>query len=180
MSKPKNTELAEIDKLAAQYSDARALLTDLVSSLTVLQDALTREHMPPIRKAVQRAAEKHDQLIALTEAAPHLFVKPKSHTLHGIKVGYRKGSGKMEFQFEDEDTIAKIRKVLEKEEIDSTPFITVREKPNKEALEGLDGKQLAKMGISIEDTGDVPFVKPVDGAVDKIVKALLKEATEEA
>lgn len=173
---PTAVALKEIDATAAQYADARAKLIDLVESLKALQDALARNHMPAIRRAVQRAAELHDRLKAMIEVSPELFDKPKSLTAHGIRFGYRKGAGKMEFQFEDEDTIGRIRKLLGDDE--ATPYITVREKPNKEALEDLDGKQLARLGISIEDTGDVPFVKPVDGAVDKIVKAMLKEAVE--
>jgi hypothetical protein len=38
---------------------------------------------------------------------------------------------------------------------------------------------LKKLGCTVRDTGDEVVIKPVDGDVDKIVRALLKDATEE-
>ena len=48
------------------------------------------------------------------------------------------------------------------------------------ALGDLLADELKKLGISVTEGGDAIFIKPVDSAVDKLVDALLKEATEEA
>lgn len=167
--------LNEMDKAALYYADARAVLTDLVSNVKALQEALLRQEMPDIKKALARAVERHEALKALVEASPDAFVKPKSQTLHGLKFGYRKGSGKMEFAYEGDETIDLIRKHLGARAEDCISYI---EKPDKAALAELDGKTLKKLGISIEGTGEEAFIKPVDGAVDKLVKAMIKEGTE--
>ena len=44
----------------------------------------------------------------------------------------------------------------------------------------LEVDDLKRLGVTVEDTGDVVTVRPVDGAVEKTVKALLKNATDEA
>lgn len=170
------TTLNDIDRAAQKHADAREILTALVGDLTALQEALAREHMPKIRRAVAKAAESHDALKALIESAPDLFAKPKSQTMHGLKLGYRKGTGRMEFEYEDAETVARIKKLLgDRAEL----YINTTEKPNKTELAELDSSTLRKLGVAIEAAGEMAFVKPVDGAVDKIVKALVKEATED-
>lgn len=167
--------LTEMDKAAQAYADSRQVLTDLVANLNALQEALARTEMPAIKRALAKAVEKHDVLKTMVEDSPQLFDKPKSVTMHGLKFGYRKGSGKMDFAYEDEKTIELIRKHVAD---DPDAYIITTEKPDKKALAELDGKQLKAIGAVIEGTGEVAFIKPVDGAVDKIVKALIKEGTE--
>jgi len=105
-----------------------------------------------------------------------LFEKPKSQTMHGVRVGWRKGSGGIDF--EDADQVVRLIKKHYSEDEQELLIIT-KEKPNKDALEQLAVDELKKLGCTVEDTADVPFIKDAAGDVDKIVKALLKEATEE-
>lgn len=58
-------------------------------------------------------------------------------------------------------------------------LITTTEKPVKEALNGLTAAELKKLGISVINGDEAIFIKPADSAVDKLVDALLKEATAE-
>ena len=56
--------------------------------------------------------------------------------------------------------------------------MNVTEKPNKDALADMPAGDLKKLGIELTETGDAVVIKPVDGEVDKICTALLKDQPE--
>ena len=58
-------------------------------------------------------------------------------------------------------------------------LVKTAETPLKGPLAQLTVAELKKLGVTVEETGDVPFIKVTDGAVDKLVKALLKSASED-
>jgi hypothetical protein len=168
--------LADIEKLTKEFADARDLLTSRVEALNDEIEQAKRQALRGIKTSVGKAAEAQARLLAALEKEPDLFEKPKSQVFHGIKIGYRKGSGKIEW--EDDDQVVKLIKKNHPELADV--LIKTTEKPLKKALQELDAAALKKLGVTVEDTGDVPFIKPVDGEVDKLVAALLKDAIEEA
>lgn len=53
-----------------------------------------------------------------------------------------------------------------------------KKKPAKDALKQLGVKDLARLGVTLIDAGDEIVIKPVDGEIDKLVNALLKDATD--
>jgi Bacteriophage Mu Gam like protein len=165
--------LIEIDSRAKLYADARESLAGIVSELNAGIEALKRQAMPDIKRAIARAATHHDSLRALIEACPELFAKPKSRTLHGIKLGFQKGKGKIEF--DDPEQVVRLIKKHFPEQADV--LIATKEKPVKTALNNLTGAELKKLGINVVEGGEVVFITPTDSAVDKLVDALLKEAT---
>ncbi len=174
--KPLAAPLAEIELKTKAYAAERAVLSERVAQLNEARDSLTRKAMPGIKSALARAAEQQAELRAAIEAAPGAFEKPRTHIFHGIKVGYRKGAGKV--TFDDGDQVLKLIKKHLPDQADA--LIKTTEKPNKEAIAGLPVGDVKKIGCAIEGTSDVVEIKPVDSEVDKIVSALLKEATEEA
>ena len=77
---------------------------------------------------------------------------------------------------EDVDfTVAKIHEIFGK---NASAWLHVTYKPNKDALADMPAGDLKRIGIALTSTGDQVVVKPVDGEVDKIVTALLKEQAE--
>lgn len=167
--------LNEIESRAKLYADARENLASIVADLNAGIEALKRQAMPDIKRAIARAATHHDSLRALIEACPGLFAKPRSRTLHGIKLGFQKGKGKIEF--DDPDKVVSLIKKYFPDQADV--LIVTAEKPAKDALNQLTAAELKKLGINVVEGGDAVFIKPADSAVDKLVDALLKEATEE-
>ena len=167
--------LNEIESRAKLYAEARESLAAIVSELNAGIEALKRQAMPNIKRAIGRASTHHDALRTLIGKAPELFVKPKSMTINGIKLGYQKGKGKIEW--EDPNQVVRLIKKHFPEQADV--LITTTEKPIKDALNGLTAAELKKLGISVVEGGEAIFIKPADSAVDKLVDALLKEATEE-
>ena len=167
------TTLTEIEARAKLYADARESLSAIVSNLNAGIESLKRKAMPDIKRAIGRASTHHDQLRTMIEAAPELFAKPKSRTLAGIKLGFQKSKGKIEW--DDPDQVVRLIKKHFPEQADV--LIATTEKPVKDALNGLTAAELKKLGISVVEGGEAIFIKPADSAVDKLVDALLKEAT---
>lgn len=168
--------MTQIDARARAYSDARDRLRELCAAFDAGLKALQREHLPGIRKALNRAAEAEAALHAAVEVAPELFAKPKTVVLHGVRVGFMKGKGKIEWE-SDEQVISLIRKHLP--ELADVLIATV-EKPSKDGLAALAVADLKRLGVTVTDAGDQVYIKPADSALDKMVDALLKSATEEA
>ena len=168
--------MTEIETRAKYYATAREKLAALVSDLNASLEALKREAMPELKRAISRAMEHHDSLQAVIEASPELFVKPKSVVFHGIKLGYQKGKGKIEW--EDADRVVALIKKHFPDQADV--LIATSERPAKDALAQLSAAELKRLGVSVTDAGEAVFIKPTDGAVDKMVDALIKGAAEEA
>lgn len=168
------TQLTDIEPTAKAYADARAKVVEIVTELNAGIDALKRDHMPALKRAITKAAEKHDQLKQIIEANPNLFVKPRTVIYHGVKIGMAKGKGGI--SFDDADQVVRLIKKHYPEQADV--LILTTEKPSKEALGNLSVAELKKIGCNSVDAGDAVVIKPTDSEVDKLVDALLKGATE--
>jgi hypothetical protein len=168
-------DLTPIQQHCRLFADAREALSDVVTLLNDQIEALKRKHLADIKRLVARAAERHAALKAGIEAAPELFEKPRTHVFHGIKVGYQKGKGGIEIS-DEQFTLQRIKDLHGC----SGDYLRVIEKPNKDALAQLPAADLKRLGCTIVDTGDQVVIRPTDTAVDKLVTALLKEATEDA
>ncbi|MDR2186874.1 MAG: host-nuclease inhibitor Gam family protein [Azonexus sp.] len=169
------TTLTDIEKSARHYRDARECLAAIVAAMNDGIETIKRGNMKRLKKAVAEAAERHDDLKALIEAAPECFVKPRSVVLHGIKLGFQKGKGRIDW--DDTDQVVRLIKKHYPEQVDL--LIVTRENPAREALAQLTAAELKKLGVSVTEGGDAVFIKPADSAVDKMVDALLRDAVEE-
>lgn len=169
------TQLTDLETPAKAFADARAKVAEIVAQLNDGIDALKRDHMPALKRAITRAAEKHDQLKQLIEANPALFVKPRTVVYHGVKIGFAKGKGGI--SFDDADQVVRLIKKHFPEQADL--LVNTVEKPAKDALAQLTVAELKKVGCSVVDAGDSVVIKPTDSEVDKLVDALMKGATEE-
>lgn len=167
--------LNDIERQAKKYAAAREDLAGIVATMNEGIETIKRDHMKRLKKAVAEAAEQHEALKALIESAPGAFIKPRSMIFHGIKLGYQKGKGKIEW--DDPEQVVRLIKKHFPEQADV--LVAITEKPIKEALNNLSAGELKKLGISVTEGGDAVFIKPADSAVDKMVDALLKDATAE-
>jgi hypothetical protein len=120
---------------------------------------------------VSIAKEKKLILSNAIEESPDLFIKPRTIIFHGIKIGLEKGKGKIEWS--DDDQVVRLIEKNFPEQVDI--LIQTKKKPLKKALANLSVQDLKKLGITVEDIGDIVVIRPVDSDVDKLVEALLKE-----
>ncbi len=169
------SNLSDIERAAKKFADARDHLTTIVTTMNEGIEIIKRDNIKRLKKAVANAAEEHDALKALIAASPTSFVKPRSTVFHGIKLGFQKSKGKIDWG--DEDQVVKLIKKHFPEQADV--LIATTEKPVKEALNGLSAAELRRIGCNVIEGGDIVFIKPADSAVDKMVTALLKDATAE-
>jgi hypothetical protein len=170
-----DTTLADIEQLAKKFADAHADLSATVAELNEAVEAVKRARLTAIKRAVERAGHHHSALYALLDRARHLFVKPRTHVFHGVKVGLQKGKGGIEFD-DAEKVVALIKRHFpDQQEI----LIRTKETPDKDGLGTLPVADLKRLGCEVADAGDQIVIKPTDSDVDKIVSALLKEAIEE-
>lgn len=168
------TQLTDIEVCAKAFAEARAKVSEIVVELNGGIKALKRDHMPSLKRAIARAAEKHEQLKAQIEAAPELFTKPRTVIFHGVKVGFQKGKGGITF-----DDAEQVVKLIRKHFPDlADALIVTKESPAKDALAQLTVAELKKIGCAVVDAGDAIVIRPTDSEVDKLVDALLKGATE--
>lgn len=166
--------MTDIERQTKVYAEAREKLAGMVAELTDGLEALKRNRLPAIKRALQRAAEKEAELRAVIESAPDLFAKPRTVVMHGVKVGWQKGPGKIEFDDPDQ-VVALIKKRLPDQ---ADVLVATIEKPVRKALQQLSVQQLKSIGCQVEGTDDVVVIKAVDSDVDKLVTALLRGASE--
>jgi len=167
--------MKEIEASTKIYSEARTKMAEIVAAWQEGLDALKKDHLPRVRRQVQRLHELESDLKGLIEQAPELFVKPKTVVLHGVKVGYAKGEGTI--SWEDQD---KVVQLIEKRMPElAEQLIKTTKKPLKGGLEQLTVQQLKSIGCTVEEAGDRVVVRAVDKDVDKLVTALLKGAAVE-
>lgn len=174
---------AAIEKLAKEFSDIRAERREFIQEVEAELNRIVKPRLKKFRKLAEDEGVKKAALLAAVKAAPELFVKPKSNTLFGIKFGYRKGSGGLVWDDDDEENVLRrIHKMFPEEA--AKPYLHITERPNKETLEALPAVDLKKLGIEIEAAGNVPFVKPVESDLEKfaavIVDSVVAEESEVA
>ena len=142
--------LLEIESLAKAYADRRALLADHLTALDRDLALVKRKHMKELKRHVALTAETQTALHAAIAGAPKLFEKPKTRIIHGIKVGFRKGKGKIEWE-DDAQLVALIKK---KFPACMDDLIITTEKPSATGLEDLDAAELRKLGVTVEEAGE--------------------------
>ena len=168
--------LKEIEALTTKYAAARGRLADDVRALNAAIEVAKREFLPSIRRRVAAAKDAEAALRDAIEGAPELFVRPRTLTIAGVKVGFQKGKGKISFDDADK-VVALIEKHLP--ELAET-LVQVTKKPVKDALLQLSVEDLKRIGCRVTGTGDQVLVKDTTSDVDKLVEPLLKEDEEEA
>lgn len=161
-----------IDVLAKKYADARATLAAKVTAFEDEIRELRKKHLPAIKQAAGVAAQRQSELNAEISTHPELFTKPRAMVLHGIKLGYQKGKGLVEW----DDQAKVVRRIYDLvPQVDADALLDVKTTVRKTALLTLDASTLKKLGCRIVDTGDTIIIKAADGEVDKLVAKILEE-----
>lgn len=168
-------QMTDIERKTANLATARNTLGCLVQALHDELEEAKRGFLSDIKSAVAKVAQRHAELHAAIVATPQAFESPRTQVFHGIKVGYRKGTGGIEWD-DDERTADLIKKHFP-DQFDV--LVKTTRKPQKKALASLDVSELKRVGCTVEATGDVVVIKPTDSEVDKVVNALLKGALDE-
>lgn len=169
------TTMVDIEQATKGYAEAREVLAERVRRLEAELEQIKRQRLPGIKSALARAAEAEGKLRQVIEAAPELFERPRTLILHGVRVGYRKASGKLVWDDPDQ-VVALIRKHYPDQ---ADVLIITTERPAKAALSALTVADLKRVGVRVIETGDEVVIAPTDSEVDKLVDALLESCRDE-
>jgi hypothetical protein len=132
-------------------------------------EAVKSKHLRGLKKQAAIVANLEAELHSAVEQAPDLFKKPRTVTLHGIKLGFQSSAGAITWHDNDQ-VVALIKKHFKGRE---TEFIKVEETPKKDALRALTEAELVKVGCRIEGAGDQVLIKRLDGEVEKMFGKLI-------
>lgn len=166
------TPMEKTEQLTQAYRACHDLLSERVESLDDQLLKIKKRRLPGIKAAVQAVAQARAELAAHMQANRQLFDRPRTRVIFGTKVGYRKGTGKV--QYADEARVVRLIQKVLPEQVEV--LIKTTSKPVKAALKNLDVSQLTRIGCTAEDAGDVLVIQVVDSDVEKLVSALLDEA----
>lgn len=166
-----STSLAEITDLARDLAQSRRSLSQAVGLAQAAIDEVKTRHLHLIETLASQAGEDFDELYAAVEASADLFKKPRTRELHGIKVGFAKGKGRIEWA--DAGQVVKLIRRHLPDQADL--LIKSTEAPVKSALNSLPAADLRRIGVTVTEAGDRVVVTPVDGDLDRLVAALLSD-----
>lgn len=169
-------ELAAIRDAAQTLAARNRLLTELASaqqsSIAKAIEPITRQFRSALDNAAAERAEAEAELLRLVEAAPSLFKKPRSITVHGVKTGYRKEEDSLDWS-DEKAVIARIDNLLPEA---ADLLIRTETTLVKDALGQLTDAHLQRIGVRKVLGADRAFVTVGDSDVDKMVKTILADA----
>ncbi len=163
------TTIEDIEAKAKALASARAELSDRLTRIKEEQDAIKNRLLTGVRNSLARARDAYDALHEAVSESPELFEKPKTRTLHGVRLGWMKQRGKLLWE-DDKVLIDALRKLLGEE---AEGFIRTTEKPISARLQDLSAKQLQRIGVAVTDDTEVVVIKTADDALDKLLDALI-------
>lgn len=163
--------IQSIEKSTRDFSDARQALADRVQLLQDEIEQVKRKHLKDVRALAGQMAVAHEILFQEIKDHPDAFVKPKTQTISGVRVGFKKEKGKTTIANEG-NTIALIRKLIPDQ---AEALIQTEEKLLKTPLQQLPAATLKRLGVTVTDDTDAVYIKPVGDDIDKFVNALLEE-----
>lgn len=161
--------------LAEEYASAVLARQQLVAATRKRLAEIAAEMAPALREAVSAERDCRDHLAAAVECAPELFRRPRTRTTHGIRYGWQSGKARIEIP-DEARTIALIEKLPEAQ---SVLLLQRRVSVYKPACLDLTAADLRRLGIRQVAGEDQVIVKVMDDAVDRLVDALLADASEE-
>ena len=170
-----SSTFADIERLTKTFADEHAMLASIVHDMDAEFAKIKRKYLGALRASIGRTAKAKLTLHTAIAGSPELFEKPRTQIFHGVKVGFQKNKGGIEFD-DANKVVALIRKHFGD---DAIAYLRIVESPDKKMLADLPVSELKKLGCTVSDTSDVVVIKPTDSEIEKTVAALLKDATGE-
>ena len=165
--------LAEIEAITTSYANVHNKLAETVQTMEKEIDAVKFKWLNTIRPLAVNTAQEKAVLFTAIDESRHLFIKPRSYTIAGIKVGLQKKKTRIEIADEDK-TIELIRKKL----TDKADLL-IKEEPKLiiKAVENLTEKELKAIGITVPEETDEIIIKSDADKIEKFINELIKEKT---
>ena len=168
--------LADIRAAAERLSNAH---NDSVGIAALLQ-AEVKNAITPIMERYKNAldqnaaaeAEAQSALDIMLMSAPHLFVKPRSLVVDGVRCGYKKAEDSLTWS--DEGAVIAAIKAIKPEQ--APILIRTIESLIIDALAGVDEKDLVSFGIRTVVGVDQRYITIGDNDSEKLTKIVIADA----
>lgn len=166
--------LGEIEIQTKKYSDVSSQLASMVDTMEGEITKVKKKYLEKIIPLAETVSIEKAILEDDIKKSPDLFVKPRSFSFHGIKVGYQKKKGRIEI-IDEQKTIELIEKKLEDK---ADNIILSTKSVIKKALETLDVKELKMIGCEVKADCDEVLIKSDRDKIEKFIDSLIKENTD--
>jgi hypothetical protein len=172
------TPIETMRKQAAAYAAERDKLATLVQAMKDEIAVIERGAMPDILRVARRISALHNDLATAIGEHPECFVKPRTVVVEGLKFGLQKQKGTLSWD-SDGLLLDRAARVLDDDQYAAVVSVQETRKISATALAELDAATLKRLGVSVTSDTDAPLIKTVDGAVEKLVAAVVREATKD-
>lgn len=166
----------EILRLAQEYAEARDVLATVVDAVRARQREIMVERLGDLRQAVSRTSTARDVLADALEEHRAAFAggkdAPRTRSLAGVKVGWRKRPGRLTW-VDDAAVVDRIRQHLPDQ---VAVLVRTKEQPVRGALKSIAVSDLARIGVTLEADVDEVVIVPTRDDLDAVVKALMDDA----
>jgi hypothetical protein len=168
-------DMAGIERKTRDFEKVKRDLDDLVSEVQGEAETLKRKYFTRLRTLMNAVTAKHADLFRAIQENPELFDKPRTQIFEGIRIGMKKGKGKL--LIEDPDLTMKLIK-KHFEELAGVLIRTVEE-PCTSAIRKLSETEMKKISVEMIGKDDTVVIEAVDNAIQKVLSSLIKVQVEE-
>ncbi len=167
------TTMQELELQTLRYAALSRQLSQEVERMESEVVRLRMQYLPRLRAMADQACTEHTILKELINKGRHLFKKPKSVTIAGVKIGLQLAQEKLIIA-DEEETFKLIKHWLKPQE---EALIKTTEKLQLQALKNLDMETLKKIGCSKEPGSEEVIIK--DPCMDKASAVIRSISVEE-
>jgi hypothetical protein len=163
-----------LDSAALRYRQARDRIAALLVDYQAAVARVREPHLPALREALT-ALNAAEQILrdAVEASPPTLWQRVRTRIIHGIKLGWQKSRGRVEWD-DEQKVIERIRRLLPAAQAE----LLIR--PGKESVHrpgvyDLTAADLRRLGIRITDDCDAVVIRDQQGDINRLVDSMLAE-----
>jgi hypothetical protein len=163
---------AAAEYLAARHNDTTACAAIMQAEIKTLIAPVLEKYKATLDAYAASEAAAHAALTELLVSAPHLFVKPRSLAVDGVKAGYRKAEDTLDW--DDDEVVARRIGALFPAQYD----LLVRTQVSLvvDAVAALDAENLRRIGVRTVTGADSHFITVGDNDAEKLTKLVIAAA----
>ena len=163
---------AAAEHLAARHNDTTGCAALLQAEIKDVIAPILERYMATLDGYAAAEAAAHATLTELLVRSPHLFIKPRSLAVDGVKAGYRKAEDTLDW--DEDEVVAKRILALLPQQYD----LLVRTQVSlvADALGALDAEDLRKIGVRTVTGADAHFITVGDNDAEKLTKLVIAAA----
>lgn len=160
------------EKLSNAHNDTAACAALLQAEIKAVIAPILDKYKATLDRYACAEAAAHAALDGLLMAAPHLFAKPRSLTVDGVRVGYRKAEDSIDWS--DEEAVIKAIGAYLSDQF--AILVRTERHINIDAVSQLDADTLRKIGVRQIPGVDTRFITIGDNDAEKLTKVVIADA----